>query len=42
MGWLGVVCVVGVVNGVNFISIVVFCYCVIGCNGILIGYVGGV
>lgn len=36
------VCVVGVVNGLNFISIVVFCYWVIGWNGIMIGYVGGV
>lgn len=31
----------GVVNGCNFIFIIVFCYCVIGIGGELIGFVGG-
>lgn len=41
IGNFKVVCVVGMVNGKNFIVIVVFCYCVIGSNNIFIGYVGG-
>lgn len=41
IGNLKVVCVVGMVNGCNFIVIVVFCYCIIGSNKILMGYVGG-
>lgn len=38
---LKLVCVVGVVNGKNFISIIVLCYWIIGVNGKFIGYVGG-
>jgi len=36
-----VFCVVGIVNGVNFVFVVVFCYWVIGVDGIFIGFVGG-
>lgn len=41
IGLLLLVCVVVCVNGVNQIVIVIFCYCVIGLDGFLIGYGGG-
>lgn len=41
LGDLKVIRVVVFVNGKNFIVIIIFCYRVIGSDGLLIGYVGG-
>lgn len=35
------VCVVGIVVGCNLILIVILCYCVVGVDGVFMGYVGG-